>query len=110
MAGGRTGAAGGGLAVNGGEVVVRSGEQPMRPVWSRRTEAAVLVLRGRTAHVAAPVAAVVGTVISVVNQAEVIIGGHATGITWVRIVVNYVVPYVVASVAYLSACRSTHQR
>ncbi|MBB4908696.1 nitrate/nitrite transporter NrtS [Actinophytocola algeriensis] len=87
-----------------------SGEPVARPVWSRRSEAVLLVLRGRTARVAVPVAAVVGTVISVVNQAEVIIGGHATGVTWVRIAVNYVVPYIVASVAYLSACRSNHQR
>jgi hypothetical protein len=82
----------------------------VRPVWSRPADAVVLVLRGRTARVAVPVAAVVGTVISAVNQAGVIIDGNVTGMTWVRIVVNYVVPYIVASVAYLSACRSTHQR
>ncbi|MDQ3787495.1 MAG: nitrate/nitrite transporter NrtS [Actinomycetota bacterium] len=46
-----------------------------------------------------PVAAVVGTVISIVNQAEVIIVGDTTGMTWVRIAVNYVVPYLVALVA-----------
>lgn len=83
-----------------------SGDPVVRPVWTRPIEAAGLVLRGRTARVAVPVAAVVGTVISVVNQGDVIIGGLATGITWVRIAVNYVVPYLVASVAYLSACRS----
>jgi hypothetical protein len=82
-----------------------SGEPLVRPVWTRPIEAVGLVLRGRTARVAVPVAAVVGTVISVVNQADVLIGGHASGITWVRIAVNYVVPYLVASVAYLSACR-----
>ncbi|WP_459722095.1 nitrate/nitrite transporter NrtS [Actinophytocola sp. KF-1] len=81
-----------------------------RPVWSRPADAVVLVLRGRTARVAVPVAAVVGTVISVVNQAGVIVAGEATGLTWVRIAVNFVVPYIVASVAYLSACRSTHGR
>ncbi len=79
-------------------------------MWSRPADAVVLVLRGRTARVAVPVAAVVGTVISVVNQAGVIVAGEATGFTWVRIAVNFVVPYIVASVAYLSACRSTHER
>jgi hypothetical protein len=44
-------------------------------------------------------------VISVVNQGDVILGEHATGITWVRVAINYLVPYIVASVAYLSACR-----
>jgi hypothetical protein len=40
----------------------------------------------------------------------VIIDGNVTGMTRVRIIVNCVVPYIVASVAYLSACHSTHQR
>jgi hypothetical protein len=83
-----------------------SGEQALRPVWTRPVEAVALVLRGRTARVAVPVAAVVGTVISVVNQGDVVITGQASAVTWVRIAVNYVVPFVVASVAYLSACRS----
>jgi hypothetical protein len=83
-----------------------SGGQPARPVWTRPVEAVALVLRGRTARVAVPVAAVVGTVISAVNQGDVIIEGQASGITWVRIAVNYLVPFIVASVAYLSACRS----
>jgi hypothetical protein len=82
-----------------------TGEPVERPVWTRPVEAVALVLRGRTARVAVPVAAVVGTVISVVNQADVLINGQASGITWVRIAVNYLVPYIVASVAYLSACR-----
>jgi hypothetical protein len=75
------------------------------PVWTTRIEAIGLILRGRTARTAGPIAAIVGTVLSVVNQADVIIGGHATTGTWVRIAVNYLVPFVVASVAFLSACR-----
>lgn len=75
------------------------------PVWTTRFEAIGLIVRGRTARTAGPIALIVGTVLSVVNQAEVIIGGHATATTWVRVLVNYLVPFVVASVAYLSACR-----
>lgn len=78
---------------------------PARPAWNRPVEAVWLVLRGRTKRVAAPVAAVVGTVISAVNQGDVILTGQADTVTLVRIAVNYVVPYIVASVAYLSACR-----
>jgi hypothetical protein len=85
-----------------------SGERAARPVWTRPPEAIALVLRGRTARVAVPVAAVVGTVISLVNQGSVVIEGQETGVTWVRIAVNYLVPFIVASVAYLAACRSTH--
>lgn len=87
-----------------------SGDHVVRPVWTRPVEAVGLVLRGRTARVAVPVAAVVGTVVSAVNQSDVIIGGQVTAITWVRIAINYLVPFVVASVAYLSACRGSRQR
>lgn len=73
--------------------------------WSRPGQAVGLFLRGRTAGTAAPTAAVVGTVLSSVNQGHVIVGGHATGLTWVQVAVNYAVPYVVASVGYLSARR-----
>lgn len=83
-----------------------AGDSVTRPVWTRPTEAVGLVLRGRTARVAVPVAATVGTIISLVNQGDVVIGGQANWTTWLRIAINYVVPYIVASVAYLSACRS----
>jgi hypothetical protein len=35
----------------------------------------------------------VGTVRSAVNQGEVILTGQATGATWVRIVINHLVPF-----------------
>ena len=50
-------------------------------------------------------AAVVGTVLSLVNQGSVIVGGAATPGTWVRVAVNYVVPFLVASIGYLSGRR-----
>ena len=47
----------------------------------------------------------VGTVLSAVNQGTVITDGNATPATWVRVAVNYVVPFLVSSVGFLSACR-----
>ncbi|MFL6145023.1 MAG: nitrate/nitrite transporter NrtS [Labedaea sp.] len=76
------------------------------PVWTARHEAIGLILRGRTARTAGPIAAIVGTVLSIVNQGGVVLSGEATSLTWIRIVINYVVPFTVASVAYLSACRN----
>ncbi|MFZ2172441.1 MAG: nitrate/nitrite transporter NrtS [Rhodococcus sp. (in: high G+C Gram-positive bacteria)] len=67
----------------------------------------MLFVRGVTVRTAAPTAAVVGTVLSVVNQGSVMVAGDADGGTWVRIVVNYLVPFCVASVGYLSARRGT---
>lgn len=65
----------------------------------------MLFLGGRTARTAAPVAAVVGTVLSAVNQGDVLLGGDAGPSTWVRVGVNYRVPFLVASFGFLSARR-----
>jgi len=87
--------------------------QPLDPVsrvtWSRPSEAISLFLRGRTAYTAGPTAAVVGTVLSMVNQGNIILEGHATMNTWARVTVNYVVPYLVSSIGWLSA-RRKHNR
>ena len=73
--------------------------------WSRPSEAVVLFLRGRTARTAAPVAAVVGTLLSAVNQGDVLLAGGGGIGTWTRVVVNYLVPFCVASIGFLSARR-----
>lgn len=79
-------------------------------VWTRPVEAFGLIVRGHTVRTAGPIALIVGTVLSAVNQGDVILTGHAVGTTWVRVVINYLVPFVVASVAYLSACRKRMPR
>lgn len=75
--------------------------------WSRPSQALGLLLRGRTVRTALPVALLVGTVLSTVNQGDVLLAGAAGTVTWVRIAVNYLVPFCVASVGFLAACRST---
>lgn len=52
-----------------------------------------------------PTAVVVGTVLSAANQGDVLVSGDATIQTWLRIAFNYAVPYVVASLGFLSAYR-----
>ena len=76
-----------------------------RPVWSDRSDAVRLFLAGVTLRTAWKVSAVVGTLLSVVNQGSVIAAGDATLATWVRVGVNYLVPFMVSSVGFLSACR-----
>ncbi|MDJ0346602.1 nitrate/nitrite transporter NrtS [Streptomyces sp. H10-C2] len=70
--------------------------------WTRPGEAVRLLLCGRTAG---PVSVVVGTLLSAVNQGAVIGAGQADTGTWVRVAVNYLVPFLVASFGYLSARR-----
>ncbi len=78
-----------------------------RPVigWSTSREALGLLVRGRTARTALPAAAVVGTLLSAVNQGAIVVSGDATTATWLRVGANYAIPFCVASLGYLSARR-----
>jgi hypothetical protein len=75
-----------------------------RPDWlSALVKLVHLIVSGRTARAALPVAALVGTVLSVVNQGATIWSGTWDGWTWVRVAANFATPYVVASVGYAKA-------
>ena len=88
------------------EQLVRRRVQPPRLVWSTRRQALALFARGATVRVAGGVALVVGTILSVVNQGSVVLGGEASWLTWLRVGVNYLTPFVVASIGYLAGCRA----
>lgn len=77
----------------------------MVPPWSSTPDACRLVLRGVTFRTCARVAVVVGTILTVVNQGSVIVGGDANAATWVRVGVNYLVPFIVSSIGYLAPFR-----
>jgi len=47
----------------------------------------------------------VGLVLTAINQSGVILGGHATSATWVRCVLNFIVPFVVSNLGLLSGRR-----
>jgi hypothetical protein len=53
-----------------------------------------------------PIALLVGTILSLVNQGSVVAGGDATIATWVRVFVNYLVPFCVSSAGYFSGQRA----
>jgi hypothetical protein len=75
------------------------------PAWSTPWEACTLFLRGATASAAWKVAVVVGIILSAVNQGGTLFEGRASALTWVRVLVNFAVPYVVSSIGFLAACR-----
>lgn len=75
------------------------------PGWSRPRQAVVLVLTGVTARTCGPVAAVVGSLLTAVNQGAVLLAGHLGAATLARVAANYVIPYCVASYGALSAVR-----
>lgn len=84
------------------------GSRPvLRPelAWSTWRQAAWLVVCGRTRRPALRIALLVGTLLSLINQGGVLLDGDAGWATVVRIASNYAIPYLVSSIALLSACR-----
>ena len=79
--------------------------RPAVPPWTTPRDAIRLILRGVTYRTASRVALVVGTILSAVNQGAIIANGHADETTWVRVAVNYLVPFTVASIGYVSPFR-----
>ena len=75
------------------------------PPWSSPSEACVLIAHGYTLRTGVVVASVVGTILSGVNEGTVIASDHLGVSTWARIVTNYLVPFIVASVGYLAPFR-----
>ena len=64
-----------------------------------------MCIRGATVRTAGPTALFVGIVLSLVNQGAIIAAGRSDGGTWVRVIVNFLVPFCVASLGFLSARR-----
>ena len=52
------------------------------------------------------VAVVVGTVLCAINQLDVLLAGRATGVTWLKIALTYLVPFLVANYGIVMASRS----
>jgi hypothetical protein len=52
------------------------------------------------------IALVVGVILTLINQADVIIRGEATAVTWVKIGLNFCVPFVVSNLGLLAGKRA----
>ena len=48
----------------------------------------------------------VGTILTLINQADVIIGGDASTATWVKAGLNFCVPFVVSNLGLLAGKRA----
>lgn len=73
--------------------------------WSTPREALLLVSRGDHLRRTLLTAAIVGTVLFAINQLDVVLGGRATWVTWVKGGVTYLVPFAVANVGILIGTR-----
>ena len=79
----------------------------LRP-WTRARDALALLLTGATARACLPVALVVGTVLSVVDQADVIADGQAGVAVALKVAASYVIPFLTSSAGALLAVRERH--
>jgi hypothetical protein len=86
-----------------------SSEPPAAPAWSTWTQAVVLILTGATMRTAMPVAAVVGTLLCLLNQGGALLAGDIDTTTALRMVGNYAIPYLVSSVGFLAAHRTSRR-
>ena len=69
----------------------------LRPTWSRVGEIPRVCFDRRNLSRCTWAAALVGTILFFINQADVVFGGQATAATWVKIVLSYLVPFLVSN-------------
>lgn len=74
--------------------------------WSTAGEALRFCAQRHLLRRTLMVAVVVGILLSVINQGSVVADGEATAATWLRVVANFVIPFLVSNVGALSAARS----
>ena len=76
------------------------------PTWNSPGEALAVCRQRVVLRRTVRIALLVGTILSFVNQGGIILGGDATVVTWLRVLVNYVVPFCVSNAGVLSATRA----
>ncbi len=74
--------------------------------WSAPREAVQQLLRGATLRTCTPVALIVGTVLSVVNQGDVLVAGMADERVALKVVANLLIPFLTSSTGALLAVRA----
>jgi hypothetical protein len=76
------------------------------PAWSRWPEAIRLFAHGVTLRPCVPVAVVVGIVLSAANEGPLLAAGDLAWQDWIRVAVNFMVPFLVASHGFLRGGRA----
>ena len=79
---------------------------PRLQPWSRPRQAVRQVLRGATLKTCIPVAVVVGSVLSVVNEGDIVASGMADGRVVVKVLVNLLIPFLSSSTGALLTLRT----
>lgn len=88
-----------------------TGAEPRTPpTWSTAREAAQLVCAPRNLWRTGLTAAVVGVLLFAINQLDVVLAGHASAVTWVKIGLTFLVPFCVANAGMLMGSHLSQSR
>jgi hypothetical protein len=74
--------------------------------WWGVREALSICLRREHLRRTLRIALVVGVVLTLLNQGDVIVGGEASAATWVKAGLNFCVPFVVSNLGLLAGKRA----
>jgi hypothetical protein len=55
------------------------------------------------------IALVVGTILTLINQLDVILKGDSTTLTWIKVGLNYCVPFIVSNLGVLAGKRAERE-
>lgn len=81
-----------------------------RRTWSRAGEIPGVCLERRNLARCIGVAALVGSILFLINQADVVLGGHATAATWLKVGLSYLVPFFVSNYGIVVGSRRREPR
>jgi hypothetical protein len=76
--------------------------------WSRGgvRDALSIIMRREHLRRTLRIALIVGVVLTLINQADVIVGGDASASTWIKVGLNFCVPFVVSNLGLLAGKRA----
>jgi hypothetical protein len=85
---------------------------PDRPArtWSNPAEILPVCLELRNLSRCIAAALIVGTILFLINQGDVVFGGQATASTWIKIGLSYLVPFFVANYGIVLGSRRSESR
>ncbi len=84
------------------------GRQPTREpaTWSTPGDALTIVCTRPHLTRSVTTTLIVGTVLFAINQLDVVLSGHATSVTWLKVAVTYAVPFCVTNIGILIGTRA----
>jgi hypothetical protein len=85
---------------------MRSTASSSRPVWSTWRDIPKVCLYPPHLVRTISIALIVGTVLFLINQLDVVIRGDATIVVWLKSALTYLVPFVVSNLGVLVATRA----